>query len=328
MIYLGAVDGTHDKPDEQYKKDFANSFVRRLANMKGSGSLWTDAFYHRGPYNFGMDTAAYADIVYKDLVKVWKTGEAKAIFLTGYSRGGAAVIEIAKWLKERENIPVECLILFDPVDRSTTVGSNLYNTPIPSTVKRVIYAQRDVHRTLSRISFGNCGLTKENPALSLTPQKFFATHGGLGGVPWDKAVHPVLGIPVPYIIEGLPDINTTLVTPAMDITGSRVVWASIFTQTVNTRHACQYELDNPPSKPFQPMPIPNPNPSNPFQPMPIPNPLNPQKTHIVVQGDWLSKIAITYYGDMNKWKIIYEANKSVIGSNPDLIKPGMRLVIP
>ena len=327
MIYLGAVDGTHDKPDEEYKKDFANSFVRRLANMAGSGGLWTEAFYHRGPYNFGTDTAVFARIVHDKLVEKWKTGEARAIFLTGYSRGGAAVIEIAKWLKEEENIPVECLILFDPVDRTTTVGGWIYNTPIPSTVKRVIYAQRDVQRTLSRISFGHCGLTKENPALSLTPQKFFATHGGLGGVPWDKAVDPILGTPIPYIYE-IPELNPTRVTPAMDIAGSRVVWASIFAQTVNARHACQYELDNPPSKPFQPMPMPNPIPSKPFQPMPIPNPLKPKRTHTVVQGDWLSKIAVTYYGDMNKWTIIYEANKPVIGSNPNLIKPGMQLVIP
>ena len=51
---------------------------------------------------------------------------------------------------------------------------------------------------------------------------------------------------------------------------------------------------------------------------------------MVQAGDWLSKIAITYYGDMNKWKIIYEVpeNKQKIGPNPDLIQPGQRLIIP
>jgi hypothetical protein len=52
------------------------------------------------------------------------------------------------------------------------------------------------------------------------------------------------------------------------------------------------------------------------------------RIHVVKQGDWLSKIAITYYGDMNKWPIIYKRNIDQIGSNPDLIKPGQRLIIP
>ena len=52
------------------------------------------------------------------------------------------------------------------------------------------------------------------------------------------------------------------------------------------------------------------------------------RIHIVKQGDWLSKIAITYYGDMNKWDVIYKRNIDQIGPNPDLIKPGQRLVIP
>lgn len=52
------------------------------------------------------------------------------------------------------------------------------------------------------------------------------------------------------------------------------------------------------------------------------------RIHVVKQGDWLSKIAITYYGDMNKWDVIYKRNIDQIGPNPDLIKPGQRLIIP
>jgi len=48
--------------------------------------------------------------------------------------------------------------------------------------------------------------------------------------------------------------------------------------------------------------------------------------HIVVDRDWLSKLAIHYYDDMSKWKLIHEHNKHV--KNPDLIYPGMRLLIP
>ncbi len=51
------------------------------------------------------------------------------------------------------------------------------------------------------------------------------------------------------------------------------------------------------------------------------------KTYTVVAGDSLSKIAKQFYGDANKWKKIFEANKDVI-KNPDLIKPGQTFKIP
>lgn len=54
----------------------------------------------------------------------------------------------------------------------------------------------------------------------------------------------------------------------------------------------------------------------------------PGKYHTVVRGDWLSKIAQRYYGNMKKWPIIYAANRRVIGNNPDLILPNQKLFIP
>lgn len=50
--------------------------------------------------------------------------------------------------------------------------------------------------------------------------------------------------------------------------------------------------------------------------------------HVVGSGDWLSKIAGHYYGDIHKWPVIYNANLEVIGHNPHAIKPGQRLWIP
>ena len=46
--------------------------------------------------------------------------------------------------------------------------------------------------------------------------------------------------------------------------------------------------------------------------------------HTVAPGDWLSKIAPTY--DMT-WQELYDANRTLI-SNPDLIYPGQKLMIP
>jgi nucleoid-associated protein YgaU len=51
------------------------------------------------------------------------------------------------------------------------------------------------------------------------------------------------------------------------------------------------------------------------------------KTYRVVKGDSLSKIAKREYGDVNKWRKIFDANKDVI-DDPDLIEPGQELIIP
>ncbi len=51
------------------------------------------------------------------------------------------------------------------------------------------------------------------------------------------------------------------------------------------------------------------------------------KYHTVVSGDNLSKIAKAYYGDANKYPMIFEANKPML-SDPDKIYPGQLLRIP
>lgn len=50
--------------------------------------------------------------------------------------------------------------------------------------------------------------------------------------------------------------------------------------------------------------------------------------HTVVSGDNLSYISKQYYGTADKYMKIYEANKDVIGSNPNVIRVGMVLKIP
>lgn len=49
--------------------------------------------------------------------------------------------------------------------------------------------------------------------------------------------------------------------------------------------------------------------------------------HDVVSGDTLSAISKKYYGDANKYNVIFEANKPML-SGPNKIYPGQKLRIP
>ena len=55
--------------------------------------------------------------------------------------------------------------------------------------------------------------------------------------------------------------------------------------------------------------------------------LDAAKTYTVAGGDSLSKIAKKVYGNANRWREIFAANRDQI-DNPDLIQPGQVLKIP
>ena len=52
------------------------------------------------------------------------------------------------------------------------------------------------------------------------------------------------------------------------------------------------------------------------------------QTYTVVKGDCLWNLAKKFYGNGSKYSVIYNANRSVIGGNPNLIYPGQVLTIP
>jgi nucleoid-associated protein YgaU len=61
---------------------------------------------------------------------------------------------------------------------------------------------------------------------------------------------------------------------------------------------------------------------------PLAEPAEPAvQTYTVAPGDSLSKIAKHFYGEANKWRLIFEANQDIL-KNPDLIHPGQVLKIP
>ena len=61
--------------------------------------------------------------------------------------------------------------------------------------------------------------------------------------------------------------------------------------------------------------------------MAVTNPEPEAQYHDVVRGDTLSAIAKKFYGDANKYPVIFEANKPML-SHPDKIYPGQKLRIP
>ena len=52
--------------------------------------------------------------------------------------------------------------------------------------------------------------------------------------------------------------------------------------------------------------------------------------HVVQNGETLSHLALKYYGSAvkEKWMVIYEANKELIGPDPNHVKLGLKLKIP
>jgi len=184
---LGGVDGTGPYSDDVYREEFKNSFVNKV------GKLFKKKKMSRGPSVDGIMTDSIGQKIANYIKSETKCVVNPSVFLTGYSRGGAAVIHAAKLL-ESDGIKIEAMFLFDAVER-TVGGAN--TAKISSNVKYCYHALRDP-KANSRSYFSNTGksLAKETHG-SCTPRgdtlvgggtvylekKFFGTHGAIGGVP-------------------------------------------------------------------------------------------------------------------------------------------------
>jgi LysM repeat protein len=76
-----------------------------------------------------------------------------------------------------------------------------------------------------------------------------------------------------------------------------------------------------------PQPTPAGEPDQPPAPAAAPPASTPQ-TYTVQSGDTLPAIADQVYGDANQWTAIYDANRSTIGDDPNVIQVGTQLTIP
>lgn len=126
MMFI--IDGTGETDDTTYMADMERGFCKQLSLKLGE-----QAEYMRGPRVDGLDTFDIADKMLQKIMYYHDTGSTRTgsmfidpnnrpkkfddIFLAGHSRGGCAVIYIAKKLKEK-GINVKAMFLFDAVART------------------------------------------------------------------------------------------------------------------------------------------------------------------------------------------------------------------
>jgi hypothetical protein len=177
-IFLG-IDGSGASNDAEYAEDFKESFVQAYARS-GMFVPWS---YFRGPTMSGFTTQSIANGGLK-----WIKGQIAAaqkertkfrLFLSGYSRGGAAVTWVAHQLG-RDNIGVHAMFLFDAVDLSQLGNVDV----VSSNVERCYHARRSP-AAASREVFGNCA-TRHAVPQNYQERFFLCTHGAMGGTPWKK----------------------------------------------------------------------------------------------------------------------------------------------
>ena len=209
MTILLGVDGTGAIADGEYRRDMRNSFVSYI--LRESPVPRSRKHYRRGPGFDGLDMAWIVNATYQFVHLNLAARPRSPVLLTGYSRGGAAVIGVAQRL-QRDRVNVAGMILFDAVDRAVGVDT----AEIPNNVQTVFHVRRS-WGSFSRHSFGNCGTRHRRPTV-YTEHEFNGTHGAMGGVHWRG------GRPNEYVNEGFPEATPTLITYAQDLQAARSVW--------------------------------------------------------------------------------------------------------
>lgn len=182
MYVIAGVDGTGDFNDAEYTRHFRSSFVKRFT---GEALAPNSGFYTRGPSIEGGATGGLGEKAAEHVAGFVKGAASKGsqpgVFITGFSRGGAAAIHAAKILAGRKII-VDALFLFDAVDRAVGVDVD----EIPVNVRTVYHAMRS-RSAESREFFGNCGTRYRKSTTAYHAKWFHCTHGAVGGTPWTQA---------------------------------------------------------------------------------------------------------------------------------------------
>src|SRR5437667_5091038 len=137
---LICVDGTGKHDTAEYFTKAQNGFVLQIYGK----SVVPGKRYHRGPGATGLGEWAWGKqippaVVVAEILQMWSLGDHK-IFMTGFSRGAATLINVAALLKkQRKDIEIQAMFLFDAVDRSAEL---CMTSDIPSNVKSCYHAIR------------------------------------------------------------------------------------------------------------------------------------------------------------------------------------------
>ncbi len=215
MSIIVGIDGTGSAVvpgadrDAEYDRTFANSFVRRICNGGGNKR------YFRGPVALGGGLMDAINGGVRFIEEKRNAGVTEPVLLTGYSRGAAGVVALAKRLKSKR-IDVRAMLLFDCVDRHLFIDAD----EIPNNVGFVQHVVRDP-RSGSRESFSNDAMRYRPPTVYPAAYAFMCTHGGMGGQPWT----PGPGQSTSDLIDEGGVDGMTNITFANDALVSRQVWA-------------------------------------------------------------------------------------------------------
>jgi LysM repeat protein len=301
IIYAG-VGGTGPWDDGKYlEENGPDTFVKKLAIQwpYGNGRV-----YHRGPgvEGIGTNTTIVAKVVEDVMTLRGKMSDCKGVVLCGHSRGGAAVIVAARRLMML-GVSVDVLVLLDPVNMTPSPESHF----IPSNVKHVIKPMRSGF-TLSRPTWGNCGTVWNPITTSCDWDHFFGTHAAMGGQVWKEANENG------YIHETKEPFPTR-VTLGKDDLARALVWNYFYLRLTKICNSLVQSASTV-SPPVTGKPVGGGTPV-----------FHGQK-YTVVSGDSLSLISGKYWKDVLLWPILYDANKALVGPDPNKIYPGQKLTVP
>lgn len=132
-------------------------------------------------------------------------------------------------------------------------------------------------------------------------------------------------LPIRYVVTGEGGLNIPITIRDITVNANKSgnpgdIYVSISIKEYRDYTVTTVDLSK--KKPTAPKPTVNKRPSTPAT--------SAVKSYVVKKGDCLSTISKKkeIYGDANKWRTIYNANKKLIGPNPNKIYPGQKLVIP
>jgi hypothetical protein len=210
------VDGTGPYDEAEYKYDMTGSFCNQL---KGA---MPNTEYYEGPGTLGLTTGGIAYKAFQSLCerRSNRREDRDWVYLAGYSRGGAAVIQIAKWLNDRScvsnPIPVKAMFLFDPVGWDATLcydriptnvmtcyvvyrDKTIQDNPMPlyklvateaaglaiPSLTPLLESGEDYDRN-ARKFMGSCQVTPEDSSRTRVNGAITwnASHAAVGGIPW------------------------------------------------------------------------------------------------------------------------------------------------